>query len=219
MKSKALSLLLVWLIIATSFTSENAVAARKELSPAYCCSKEAQQLHDAMRKLWTDHVVWTHSYIVAALSNTYDKDKVLARLLRNQQDIGNAVKPYYGEEAGNKLAELLKEHIVIAGKLVDALAKNMKAEADKQNKEWFRNADDIARFLSSANPNWPMKELQKLLYVHLQMLTDAVSARIAQDTAAEIDAFDRGFEHILVLSDTLSNGIVKQFPDKFQCRE
>jgi hypothetical protein len=77
-----------------------------------------------------------------------------ARLLRNQQDIRNAMKPFYGEDAGNQLGKLLTEHIVIAGKVVDAAKSGNAAELEKNNKEWYRNADDIASFLSKANPNW-----------------------------------------------------------------
>nr|WP_240968130.1 glycosyltransferase [Paenibacillus aquistagni] len=168
-----------------------------------------------LRKLWIDHTIWTRSYIVSAIAGLEDQSDVLERLLRNQQDIGNAIKPYYGEQAGNKLAELLTEHIVIAGKVVDAAIKGDQAAFTQQNKEWYRNADDIAQFLSSANPNWTKKEIQDLMYVHLQLLTDQVVARLKKDWKADIAAFDKGEEHIIKLADTLTEGIMKQFPDKF----
>lgn len=37
-----------------------------------------------------------------------------------QTDIGNAIKPFYGDEAGNKLAALLHEHIVGAANVLAA---------------------------------------------------------------------------------------------------
>ncbi|GGF93150.1 hypothetical protein GCM10010912_42680 [Paenibacillus albidus] len=140
---------------------------------------------------------------------------MLARLLKNQQDIGDAIKPYYGEAAGNKLTELLREHILIAGKVVEAAKAGNSLELDKANKAWHRNADDIALFLSKANPNWPNQALKDLLYTHLQVLTEAATARIAKNWEAEIAATDKGEDHIIKLADTLSTGIIKQFPDKF----
>ena len=120
-------------------------------------SKPAAQLTWDMRRLWIEHALWTRNYIVSATSGLEDRDKVLARLLRVQQDIGNAVKPYYGEAAGNKLAELLREHILIAGKIVAAAMQGNQADVERYNKDWYSNADNLAKFLSGANPNWSQK--------------------------------------------------------------
>ena len=116
-------------------------------------------LKQDMRKLWTDHVIWTRQYIVAAVAGTPDAEAAAGRLLRNQEDIGNAIVPFYGEAAGAKLTELLKDHILIA---VDAIAA---AIADDErlfrrlDRRWRENADDIAAFLAGANPNWPEHDL------------------------------------------------------------
>lgn len=180
-----------------------------------CLSPKAVQLQNEMRKLWMEHALWTKSYIVAALSNLENKDAVLARLLRNQQDIGNAIKPYYGEAAGNKLAELLTEHIVIAGKLIAALQSGNQAEAQKLTKQWYDNADAIAVFLSKANPNWPHKQLKEMLDQHLQLIAAEVTARMKKDWTGAIQVFDQNVNHLLLLADTLASGIVKQFPNQF----
>src|SRR5215216_2125864 len=66
-------------------------------------------LRQDMRKLWTDHTVWTRGYIIAALNGSFDADIVAERLLRNQDDIGKAVAGYYGAAAGDQLTGLLKE--------------------------------------------------------------------------------------------------------------
>ncbi|WP_404802049.1 glycosyltransferase [Bacillus tianshenii] len=178
-------------------------------------SESAVQLKGDLRKLWIDHTIWTRNYIVSALADLDDKDKVLERLLKNQEDIGKAIQPFYGKDAGDKLTLLLKNHILIAGKIVDAAKKGDQAAVNKHNKEWYQNADDIAKFLSQANPNWKEQDLKDLLYMHLALVTDDVVARIKKDWDAEIIAFDKGEEHIIVLADALSDGIVKQFPEKF----
>nr|WP_229521733.1 glycosyltransferase [Paenibacillus monticola] len=174
------------------------------------------QLQGDLRKLWIDHVTWTRAYAVSALAGLEDQKQVLVRLLKNQQDIGNAIKPYYGEAAGNKLAELLREHILIAGKIVEVLKAGNQADVDKYNKDWYKNADDIAAFLSKANPHWSNKELQAMFYKHLQLLTDDLTARVKKDYDAEIVAFDKGEEHMIKFADTLTEGIIKQFPERFK---
>jgi len=117
--------------------------------------------------------------------------------------------------AGNKLTALLKEHIRIAGKVVDATKKNKQADLKKYNAEWYKNADEIAKFLSSANPNWNEQELKDLLYKYLELLTEMIQARAKKDWDADISAFDRGEDHIVTLADALTEGIIKQFPNQF----
>ncbi|PGM56853.1 glycosyltransferase [Bacillus sp. AFS053548] len=179
-------------------------------------SKSACKFQGDMRKLWMDHTIWTSKYIVSAVAGMPDKDIVLARLLRNQQDIGNAVKPYYGAAAGDQLAKLLTDHIVLAGKIIDAAKANDMATLKTLNDQWFKNADDIAAFLSKANPNWTNQALKDLLYKHLKMVTNEVVTRIQMNWDGNVKAFDAGLDHIIVLADALSSGIIKQFPNKFK---
>ncbi|MCR8847506.1 glycosyltransferase [Rossellomorea sp. SC111] len=200
------------LIVLSSFFSLPGMAAAKQDS---CLSEAGIKAREEMRILWTDHVFYTRNYVISAVDGLEDTDIVLARLLQNQKDIGNAIKPYYGEKAGNKLADLLTEHIVLAGKIVDSAKGGKSAQVEQLNKEWYQNADDIARLLASANPYWSEKKLKDLLYMHLQFVTDEAVARIHKDWKANIKSFDEGKAHILHLSDALSDGIVKQFPEKF----
>ncbi|WP_298473627.1 glycosyltransferase [Psychrobacillus sp. FSL K6-4046] len=208
---KSTVLLMALVLIASPLTTE----AQENVPQEQCVSQAACQLKGDIRKLWTDHVMWTRLYIVSTLEGLDDQEKVLARLLENQEDIGNAFKPYYGEAPGNKLTELLKDHILLAGKVVDAAKSGNNANFERYNKEWYKNADDIADFLSKANPNLPNEELKEFLEMHLELITEDVKARLAKDWDSSIIALDKGIDHILKLADTLSNGVVKQFPNKF----
>nr|WP_207196202.1 glycosyltransferase [Peribacillus sp. TH27] len=214
-KNRFLKLMILFMSFALIFSPLTTEAKGKGAQQRQCISKSSEQLKHTLQKLWIDHTIWTRSYMVSALSDLDDKEKVLTRLLKNQDDIGNAIKPYYGDAAGNKLAELLREHIVLAGKVVDAAKSGNQENLKIFNAEWYKNADDIALFLSKANPNWSNDELKELLYTHLKLLTDQVVSRIKKDTDAEISAFDKGEDHIIKLADTLTEGIIKQFPKKF----
>ncbi|WP_339148979.1 MULTISPECIES: glycosyltransferase [unclassified Sutcliffiella] len=184
---------------------------------AYAVSESEVKFENDFRRLWIDHVLWTSNYITSATTaGAEDQKEVLARLLKNQEDIGNAIKPVYGEEAGNKLTELLKEHIVIAGKIVDAAKGGNEALVKQLNKEWVRNADDIAAFLSGANPHLKNEDLKKMLYMHLELVANDLSASLAKDWEARIVAIVEGVTHIILMADAISAGVVKQFPDKFK---
>jgi len=169
----------------------------------------------ALRKLWSDHVIWTRQYIIAAVAGTQDADAAAGRLLKNQEDIGAAIAPYYGAAAGGALTGLLKQHILIAVDLVAAAKDGDNAAFATHDARWTANIGEIAAFLSGANPNWPEKDVLDLLALHLKLTKDEAVARISGDWAADVTAFDDIFTEALVIADTLNDGIVAQFPDRF----
>jgi hypothetical protein len=179
-------------------------------------SDAASGLRTALRKLWTDHVIWTRQYIVAAVAGTPDAEAAAGRLLRNQEDIGSAIVPLYGAAAGEELTRLLKEHILIAVDLVAAAIKGDKRAFARHDRRWDANADDIAAFLAGANPNWPEADLRDLLAQHLSLTKGEAVARLQQDWAADVAAFDDIFTEILTMADALTDGIVAQFPEQFE---
>jgi hypothetical protein len=176
----------------------------------------AEPVRLALRKLWSDHVIWTREYIVAAVDDRPDAGEAATRLLRNQDDIGAAVAPYYGADAGTALTNLLREHIMIAVDLVAAAKGKDDGAFAKHDARWTDNAGDIARFLAGANPNWPEKDVLDLLSLHLKLTKDEAVARLTRDYAADVKAFDDIFTEIMVLADTLYDGLVAQFPERFE---
>src|SRR5688500_16927621 len=105
-----------------------------------------------MRKLWEDHITWTRQFIVSSLADIPDASFAAARLLQNQTDIGNAIKPFYGDAAGDQLTALLRDHILIAAEIVSAAKAGDTAAFNDAVARWYANADAIAAFLNTANP-------------------------------------------------------------------
>jgi hypothetical protein len=178
---------------------------------------KAVDLRLGMRKLWEDHITWTRLFIVSALADLPDKAAATDRLLQNQVDIGNAIKPFYGDAAGDKLAALLKDHILIAADVVMAAKAGDKAKLDASKTRWTANADDIAAFLSGANPkNWPAADMKSMMRDHLQQTTSELEARLSKDWRADVAAYEKVHGQILKMADMLSDGIARQFPDKLK---
>jgi hypothetical protein len=176
----------------------------------------AEELRTNMRKLWEDHVLWTRNVILCLVDELPGANQSVNRLLQNQVDIGDAIKPYYGDAAGEKLTGLLKPHITIAAEVVTAAKKGDNTALDEANKRWHANADEISEFLSSANPNWELTDIKTMMNDHLKLTTDEAIARIQKDYDADIAAYDKVHKEILMMSDMLADGIIKQFPDKFK---
>jgi hypothetical protein len=172
--------------------------------------------HDAMRELWEDHIVWTRMVIVSSVNDLPDTSTAVDRLLRNQDDIGDAIKPFYGEAAGEKLSLLLRDHIVVAADVVTAAKAGNSAGVEAALAEWYVNADAIGAFLADANPrNWDRADMQAMMRDHLDLtLTEAV-ARLEGRYADDAAAYDAIHSQILHMADMLSDGIVAQFPGRF----
>ena len=201
---------------ATALAAVVSAAPDPHPAPMPPADSPAMELHDAMRKLWVDHVAWTRMYIISAAAGLPDTKPTTDRLLQNQADIGNAVAQYYGAEAGTKLTALLKDHILQAAELVTASKAGDQAKAADAKARWYKNADEIAGFLAAANPqHWPVETLKGAMKMHLDQTLEEASDRIQGKYDEDIKDYDEIVAHILTMADLLSSGIVKQFPEKF----
>ena len=176
---------------------------------------DANNLRMGLRELWSEHVIYTRDYIIAAAAGSGSATAVAGRLMKNQEDIGNAIKPYYGDAAGTTLTALLKDHINIAVDLVAAAKANDNSRVTAADKRWRDNAAEIATFLSGANPNWTRDDLLTMLNEHLTLTTREATSRLQGRYSDDVAAFDLIYDQALHMADMLANGIVKQFPGKF----
>ena len=173
-------------------------------------------LNNAMRDLWNAHMYWTLITVDAYFNDPKGLNAKLARLLQNQKDIGNAIKPFYGDAAGDQLTKLLTEHIEGAVPVLKAAKENDKVALDKAVKNWYANAKEIGSFLAAANPkNWTAKETQGALEMHITH-TIAYSVSILKgDYTQSFGGFEEALHHMVHLADILTEGIAKQFSDRF----
>jgi hypothetical protein len=174
-------------------------------------------MHDEMRRLWEDHITWTRLFIVSASADLPDRQATTERLLRNQQDIGDAIKPFYGRAAGDRLSTLLTEHILVAADLLAAAKGGDQAAVERHSRVWYRNGNQIGDFLHQANPrHWTQREMRKMMRDHLDLTLAEAVAHLTGDFATDIRTYDRIHRQILAMADMLSDGLVKQFPRRFR---
>jgi hypothetical protein len=174
-------------------------------------------LYLAMRKLWDDHMYWTYATVDAFFHEPKNEMQAkLTRLLDNQTAMGDAIKPYFGEKAGNKLSKLLHTHIKDAVPVLEAAKKGDKAALKKAMDDWYANAKEIADFLSGANPeNWPKSTLEKMLHTHITQTKVYSVDLLNGDYEQSITDFDKALAHMRKMGDLLAKGIIAKFPEKF----
>ena len=203
--------------LAALAVSNGTMAHAHEVAPANAISPKELALRNSMRALWEDHVTWTRLAVISLIDAAPDTDATVGRLLRNQRDIGNAVKPFYGSAAGNALTAELRKHILIAADVIAAAKAGDQARLAAEQTRWERNADDIAALLNKVNPrHWKRAAVRAMLGMHLQLTTQEVVARLKGDWTADVAAYDRIHRHALGMADTLSTGLTAQFPARFQ---
>ena len=201
----------------TSAHHEALVGTHGHATPATALTARQLAFHDAMRKLWEDHITWTRLAIVSFAGGLPDLQATEARLLANQVDIGNAIKPYYGRTAGNRLTAVLKEHILGAVALLQAAKSGDQAQIAPASAAWYANANQIADFLHAANPHaWPKATMRAMMKTHLDQTLAEAQHRLQGNFAADVRDYDAVHRHILEMADELSAGIMRQFPKRFR---
>lgn len=188
---------------------------KSEKNPMVGITLKQMKLSDQMNTLWEQHVFWTRLLLISIAENLSDLNQTKERLLRNPKDIANIYRVYYGDEVANEIERLLTEHLVIGANLITALKNKETNKATELNNIWYRNADDMAKAFSTINTYYKEEELRQMLHHHLELTTQEVSERLNRNYAADIKAFDMVEKEALMMARYFTNGIFKQFPDRF----
>jgi len=154
-------------------------------------------------------------FLISTAERLADLAPTTARLMQNPQDIANVFAPYYSSDVTKKMAKLITEHLQIGGDLITALRDGKSDLAKDLNKKWYANADEMSAFFASINPNYKFEELRNMFYRHLDLTTAEVSARLAKKYAEDIAAFGKVEREALMMADYFSQGIMREFPQKF----
>lgn len=218
MKDKIFVVMLT--LVALAAISSLALGADMQKAPmkgnnTTCITMSQEDLNLKMRMLWTEHVVWTRLFIMSIADNTTDKAVVTTRLLKNYGDMADAFKQYYGNENGTKYGNLIEEHLLTAAALVEAAKVGNNTAAAAAEKKWYANADEIATFENSINPNWDKTARMSMWHNHLNLTKAEAVDRLTKNYAADINDFDMIEGQAMMMADSIADGIVKQFPQMF----
>jgi hypothetical protein len=186
------------------------------VSAATAGTSKAAALAAAMRTLWDQHMEWTYKTVDDFFHNPDALTPTLDRLLQNQRDIGAAFAVYYGQAAGTELTNLLLTHIEDAVPVLQAAQANDATALASAEAAWYANAKQIADFLSSLNPkNWPTSVTEPMMATHITQTTTYSVDLLKGDYAQSIVDYDLAESHMDMMADTLTQGIIAQFPKSF----
>jgi hypothetical protein len=178
---------------------------------------DSQVFRTNMRKLWEDHSERTRELIISTLSDLPNQNEATQNLIQNQNEIGNAIKPFYGDAAGDELAEMLTEHTRIGVTMFQAARKADPEAFEDAVARWYFNADEVAEFFQETNQeNWPLRKTKPMLRVYLDLTLEEALARWNGDFAASDAAHDKVQNQALEIADMLSEGLINKFRGRFR---
>ncbi|MGH3211260.1 MAG: hypothetical protein ACRDPY_34815 [Streptosporangiaceae bacterium] len=197
-------------------TASAAPAAPAAATHSAPVTRSELSLYLAMRTLWEQHMEFTYDTVAAFAAGSKALTPTLDRLLQNQSDIGNAVKPFYGTAAGNELTRLLRTHILDYVPVLEAAKAGNKAGVEKAFAAVLANGVQVGKFLEHANPrSWPAPEMEQMMTVHNDQTLQYAADQLEGKYAASIAEYGKAEAHMQEMSDMLSAGIIRQFPRKF----
>ncbi|MCA9620154.1 MAG: hypothetical protein KC731_14105 [Myxococcales bacterium] len=171
------------------------------------------ELRMAVRALFEDRVAWTRVYLVETVADLPGKQAAAARLIANGDALGEAIVPFYGQEAGDALAGMLNAAVGHAAAAVDAaLVGDMDGFAAARE-AWYGEADAVASFLAGANDAWNEAEVAALLHGCIDDAVAEATASMGDDMAGGLAAFEAHQIKARAIADALAAGIASQFAD------
>lgn len=166
-----------------------------------------------MNKKWEDHILWTRFVIISYIYNNPDIKANEARLIRNQREIGELFGKFYDKEVEENVFNLLKDHILIAGKLIKYAKNKNKSSFEMEHKKWYENSKSFSLYLSKLNDSWEYKKIKEYFDLHLDQTLKEVTYLLDKEFDKSIKEYDDIKDHILKMSCYLYKGLINKFPE------
>ena len=178
-------------------------------------SKSETELRSSMRTLWESRAILLRAYIVSEMNDSRNTDEAKDKLLRNARDLGASIQPYYGYFARSILTGFLKNDVLLTAKVIKSAKLGNKVDLDWNKDNWYSNAFLLAGFFAITH-NQTKEDLKNMLYKHLDLTMGEIEAILKKDKGKDLGYYAKDRTHMIMFSDVLVDGLVKQFPERFK---
>lgn len=160
-----------------------------------------------LRKLFTDHAVYTNKYSIAYIAHLGSADALLNRLLDNQQEIGMYLGQFLGAAVGEAITAILTEHIQLAGKALEDIAHRRPIAPTMQ--KILANVDKFATAVAKlTGVKTDYQKWYKEFLHHNEMVLEIAKLNIKGLYIQENEAYDTYYTHMLRFSDMMCSDLL-----------
>ena len=164
---------------------------------------------EAMRKLFSERSMWIKTFVEDNLQGQTDRSHIYNRLLKNQNDIGN----YIGAHIKNpntavELTRLLKEHVSKITSMINQIQTQNKNYIEEAVENVEQNSQEFAKFLASHGEEYlPYDSIKQLFDKQNKLIYKMATHHFLSEHKKEVDSYDKFYDVMLKLSDTLHAGL------------
>ena len=175
------------------------------------------QTDAALRDLWLGHAFWVRAVVAETLSgNSAAAAAAESEAVNNAKQLAASMEPYYGKPASGEVFKLLAGHYGAVKQYLLAAKADRTAEQEAALQAMLKNAEQIAVFLSSANPHLPLDALRGMLQAHGGHHVQQIHQLAAKQYAQEAQTWEAMKNHMYGIADAMTLALAKQFPAKFE---
>ena len=205
------SMAVLVLALAVLVGSDGESRAAVDVNPA-----RVTEMKKDFRDLWLGHIYWVqHAVLDNAKNSQAERAAVKKEIDSNTKQIASAITPFYGEARSQQFLNLLDLNISAVREYSEATVAGNKSQQDAALVRLASNADDFGAFFSSINPHLSESTVRGLISAHGAHHVLQINQYQKKDYAHLDETWKMMREHVYVIADTLTDALVKQFPDKF----
>lgn len=203
------------LFVCGAMVAPSSAQTQTPASPESVVVKTAQTAA-SLRDLWIGHGFWVREVAAETLTgNSAGAQNAENQAVANAKLIAASIEPFYGKAASEKLFGLLAGHYSGVKGYLEAADKGSQEKQDAAQKAMVANAEDIALFLSGANPYLPHEALRSMLLAHGGHHIQQIQQLKSKEYAQEAQTWEAMKNHMYAIADALATALAKQFPEKF----
>jgi hypothetical protein len=159
-----------------------------------CFTYEQLNIISTFQRLFTQLAVLMRVTISSWAFNSPNFNSASQRLMRIPAEFRNAFLIFYGPEIADHFSNLLTSFIANIFTTLEGYGSNNQELLNQNVQKWYRDADNLAAFLSSINLFWNQAQWRNLLNQYVQLKFAMTNALFTGDYDLELAIYDRVFD-------------------------
>lgn len=176
---------------------------------------DSSDLRKALNIVLAEHVALTTETMRASYDNHGSSTALVDEVDKNSQDIADIVGDFYGEDAKATFLKMWQDHITFFINYTISAKNDDKEGKDQALSDLEDYSRESAEFFAGLNSSLSVDATKRLFNEHRDLIIAAIDDYIGEKYPEAFDKESQAYGQAGKIGDVLSDGIIKQFPDRF----